>query len=242
MFASGVHVIGFCPTHVPFWQTSGVVQRLLSEQVFASFGVNTHPAAGLQVSSVQVLLSLQTAAGNSHSPVPVLQLFAVQALPSSHVWGGPLTQTPAEQVSFNVQALPSLHGAALFVCVHTVFEHASSVQGLPSLQSAFVEQLVGTMFTHHPPVMVPKSVENWSLTYKLHVPFGFPENAESAEPPSVTGAGAGKVSTPPALVGLNVPETICVESGSEAAALSFKTRLTPTMSKPPPTSDMISAF
>src|SRR5205807_8342832 len=77
------------PTQAPRAQVSAVVQALPSVQG-AVFGVFTQPVAGLQVSSVQTLPSLQLRAG-------------------------PPTQTPPAQVSAVVQALPSLHAARVGV-------------------------------------------------------------------------------------------------------------------------------
>src|SRR6185436_13327207 len=123
--------------------------------------VCVQPVAGLQPSSVQGLLSLQSGGGPPwHVPPPQVS-FVVQALPSSHgsvlfVWvqpveglqpssvqgllslqsgAGPPWQVPPPHVSFVVQALPSSHGSVLFVCVQPVAGlQPSSVQGLLSLQ------------------------------------------------------------------------------------------------------------
>src|SRR5947207_1280362 len=59
------------------------VQTLLSLQ---TMGVKTHPVAGLQVSAVQALLSLQTMGVKTH-PEAGLQVSEVQALLSSHTMG-----------------------------------------------------------------------------------------------------------------------------------------------------------
>jgi hypothetical protein len=76
--------------------------------------------AGLQASSVQALLSLQTR-------------------------GVPPTQVPLLQVSPVVQALPSLHDAVLLVKVHPVDGlQASFVQAFPSLHTT------GAPATHAP--------------------------------------------------------------------------------------------
>jgi hypothetical protein len=77
------------PAHTPPAQTSPVVQALPSSQGAVLF-VWTQPVAGLQVSSVHGLLSLQPSAG-------------------------PPTHTPPLQVSAVVHAFPSLQGAVLFV-------------------------------------------------------------------------------------------------------------------------------
>jgi hypothetical protein len=92
---SSVHTLpslqtrGGPPLHVPPPQVSLVVQALLSLQEAVLF-VWKHPVAGLQASSVQTLLSLQSG-------------------------GGPPLHVPPPQVSFVVQALLSVHEAVLFV-------------------------------------------------------------------------------------------------------------------------------
>src|SRR6266849_1382115 len=123
--------------------------------------VCTQPVAGLQLSSVQTLLSLQLAAGPpTHAPAaqvslvvqafpslqgPVLlvctqpvagtQLSSVQTLPSSQLGAGPPTQVPPLHASLVVQAFPSLHGLVLLVCTQPVSGlQASVVQTLPSSQ------------------------------------------------------------------------------------------------------------
>jgi hypothetical protein len=85
------------------------VQAFPSLQAFVLF-VNAQPVAGLHVSVVQTLLSLQ-----------------ISAVPPWHV--------PLEHLSFVVHAFPSLHDAALLACTHPVAGlHESSVHGLKSLQ------------------------------------------------------------------------------------------------------------
>jgi len=72
------------PAHAPPEQASPVVQALPSLHGWVLL-MNSHPVAGLQVSLVQALPSMQ---GN----------------------GAPPTQVPDAQVSPVVQASPSLHG------------------------------------------------------------------------------------------------------------------------------------
>ena len=124
---------------VPPAQESPVVHALPSSHAAVLFVV-TQPVAGLQVSVVQGLLSLQTAAvpawqlppphaspvvhalPSSHGlvllvktqPVAGLQVSVVQALLSSQTTGAPGTQAPPPQMSPVVQALPSLHATVLF--------------------------------------------------------------------------------------------------------------------------------
>ena len=126
--------------------------------------MNTQPDAGLQESSVQTLLSLQTT-GEPDVPTPLIQASpdvqalvslyvfvssfvnthpdaglqesSVQALLSLQITGEPDVPTPLKQASLLVQALPSLY---VFVSsfVNTQPEDGlqeSSVQGLLSLQT-----------------------------------------------------------------------------------------------------------
>src|SRR6185369_576328 len=119
------------------------------------------PLAGLQVSSVQTLPSLQLR-GDAPTQVPPaqvstrvhallslhgavlfvyshplagLQTSSVQPLPSSQLSAAPLTHVPPPQVSATVQALPSSHGTVLFVYSQPLDGlQVSSVHRLPSLQ------------------------------------------------------------------------------------------------------------
>jgi hypothetical protein len=149
------------PTQAPPPQVSFVVHALPSSQA-AVLLVWTQPVAGLQLSSVQALLSLQFGAGPPWQlPAPHVSA-VVQALPSSQdavlsvctqppeesqvssVQGLLSLQstvrlpahTPLAHVSFAVQKLPSSHVAVLFVWTQPVAgSQESSVQGLLSLQS-----------------------------------------------------------------------------------------------------------
>jgi hypothetical protein len=76
---------GAPPTHALPTQASAVVQASPSSQAPVR-GEKTHPFAGLQLSSVQGLLSL-------------------------HVSAGPPVQAPSAQASWVVQTSPSLHGS-----------------------------------------------------------------------------------------------------------------------------------
>jgi hypothetical protein len=127
--------------------------------------VKTQPDAGLQVSLVQALPSLQTTTVPPWHVPPLQASPVVQALPSSHaaelfVWAqpvaglhessvhgllslqlvaGPPWHVPPPQVSPVVHALPSSHGAVLFVATQPLAgSHESSVQGLPSSQTTAV--------------------------------------------------------------------------------------------------------
>lgn len=76
--------------------------------------VKTQPVAGLQVSVVHGLLSLQVIETCVH-PVAGLHESVVQALLSLQLVAVPPWHVPPEQTSFLVHALPSLHEAVLFV-------------------------------------------------------------------------------------------------------------------------------
>ena len=124
--------------------------------------VKTHPLAGLHVSVVHTLLSLQTTAAPDRQapplhvspavhalpsvhadvllvkthPVAGLHVSVVHTLPSLHTTAGPALQVPPPQVSPEVQALPSLQAMVLFVNTQPVASvHVSVVQGLLSLHT-----------------------------------------------------------------------------------------------------------
>ena len=143
-------------------------------------GVCVQPPDGLQLSSVQGLLSSQLC-GGPPMQTPCWQLSCVvQALPSSHVFpfklclhppcgsqasvvhalpslqlrGGPAVQEPFEQVSLVVQGLPSLHEPVFGVWTQPDCGlHVSLVQVLPS------SQFSGGPATHDPPEQVSSSVQ-----------------------------------------------------------------------------------
>ena len=143
-------------------QVSPVVQALPSSQATVLF-VKTHPVAGLHVSVVQTLLSLQASVPAPGWQLPPPQVSpVVQALPSlqetvlfacaqpvagtqeSFVHGllssqfrtpAPGRQLPPPHVSPVVHALPSLQETALFACAQPLAgTHESSVHGLVSSQ------------------------------------------------------------------------------------------------------------
>ncbi len=153
--------LGGAPTtQTPPLQTSCWVHASESSQGAVLF-VCTHPVAGLQLSSVQGLPSLQLSAGpllhleprqlscvvhaspSSQGsrlwmlvhPNDGLHPSLVHRFPSSHSRAGPPVHPPPEQLSCVVHALPSSQGAVFWVWVHPVAEsHPSSVHALPSLQ------------------------------------------------------------------------------------------------------------
>ena len=163
----------------PFAQASPDVQALLSLKVLVLSLVNTQPEAGLQESSVQTLLSLQTIAApgvatpftqaspevqallslnvfvlslvNTH-PEAGLQESSVQTLLSLQTVGAPGVATPPMQTSPDVQALLSLKVLVLSL-VNTHPEaglQESSVQTLLSLQTIAAPG-VATPFTQASP-------------------------------------------------------------------------------------------
>ena len=122
--------------------------------------VKTHPEAGLQLSDVQLLLSLQVTAAPPWQVPPPQVSSDVHAFPSSHaavlsvktqpvaglqlsdvhtLWSSqesvpvPDRQTPFEHVSPVVQAFPSSQAAVLSVKTQPLtLSQMSDVQGLPS--------------------------------------------------------------------------------------------------------------
>jgi hypothetical protein len=124
--------------HVPFWQVSVPLQRLVSaHEVPFVTGVVVQPVAGLQPSVVHTLPSLQTI-----------------AVPAVH--------TPAWQVSAPLQRLPSGHAVPFVTTalLHTPAAQVSVVHGFESLQSAFTLQEVhdGTCACWHPVITLHVSV------------------------------------------------------------------------------------
>ncbi len=129
----------------------------------AALGAFTHPVAGLQLSSVQALPSLQFLAAppplhappeqtspvvhalpSSHTPGvgaltqpdAGLQPSSVHTLPSSQLLAPPLEHAPWLQLSPVVHALPSSHTAELGAWAHPVAAlQLSSVHGFPSLHA-----------------------------------------------------------------------------------------------------------
>jgi hypothetical protein len=160
---SSLHTIAAPDWHVPPPHVSPEVHALPSSQAFVLF-VKTQPVAGLHVSVVQTLASLQTTPAPAwHVPPPQvspdvqafpssqafelfvktqpvagLQLSVVQTLLSLHTIGAPL-HTPPPQVSAEVQASPSLHAAVLLVKTQPVKgSQRSVVHTLPSSQTTGV--------------------------------------------------------------------------------------------------------
>jgi hypothetical protein len=151
---------------------ASVVQALPSVQVFVLSFVNTHPVAGLHVSSVHALLSLQAIAVEMQLPaalhasvvhrLPSVQVFvtsgvythpvaglhvsSVHALPSLQITADPPTHAPLLHTSPDVQKLPSSHGSVLFVYAQPdAGLHESLVHQFPSTHA------MGGPPTHTPP-------------------------------------------------------------------------------------------
>jgi len=180
---SSLQLVAVPPTHAPPEHASPVVHAFPSSQAAVLFTNSHDPVAGLQLSSVQALPSLQTVdEPGTHRPSrqlsPVVQAFpSLQALPvfgrcaqipvsgtqASSVHGFPSSQrgpvpgthAPPEQVSPVVQAFPSSQLAVLFAYSHSpvVGLHASSVQPLLSLQT------VGVPATQLPPEQTSPTVQ-----------------------------------------------------------------------------------
>ena len=165
--------------HAPPLQVSVVVQTSPSLHGALLLAL-MHPVVGLQLSSVQPLLSLQSGGGpptqapplqvslvvqaspSLHGtllllwthPVAGLQLSLVQTLLSSQSGAAPPRQPPPPHVSLVVQAFPSSHGALLLVWAQPVAGlQLSLVQTLLSLQSG------GGPPTQVPPLQVSPVVQ-----------------------------------------------------------------------------------
>ncbi len=180
------------PVQVPFEQLSFSVHALLSLQVPEFFGVCTHPVAGLQLSSVQALLSSQLSGVVPGLQVPfsqtspVVQAFpslqvtefgvktqfpvigsqesVVQGLPSSQFFWVP-AHTPLEQTSLIVHGFPSSHAALL----------KTWVQPVSGLQEAVVQTLLSSGQVTGVPVQVPFEQLSFIVhaLLSLHVPEFF---------------------------------------------------------------------
>ena len=108
-------------------------QSGFARQQFA-IGVNTHPVAGLQVSVVQALPSLQVNGELTHAP-PEHTSPVVHAFPSLHAAVlGAYTQPDAGLHESFVHPLESLHVTAVPTHVVDDVQWSPLVQALPSLQ------------------------------------------------------------------------------------------------------------
>jgi hypothetical protein len=184
------------PRQDPLWQVSLPLHTFPSAQdVPLSTGACAHPVAGLQLSVVQGLPSLQSsgvpvvqapawqvslpsqrslsahdvpfASGLVWQPVIGSQVSAVQAFPSLQSSGAPLVHTPAWQVSAPLQTVPSLHDVPL---ITGVLVHPNT-----GSQPSAVQGFASVQLRAVPPVQVP----DWQISLPLHtspsahaVPFG----------------------------------------------------------------------
>jgi hypothetical protein len=165
-----LQMTGVAPTQLPPPHTSPVVQAFPSSQTFALF-VKTQPVAGLQVSVVHPLASLQiTGVAPAQLPPPhtspVVQAFpssqafvlfvktqpvaglhvsVVQTLLSSQTTGEAPAQLPPPHTSLVVQAFPSSQAFVLFV----------KTQPVAGLQVSVVHALVSLQTTTAPPLHAP---------------------------------------------------------------------------------------
>src|SRR5687768_13281068 len=103
--------------------------------------------------------------------------------------------------------------------------------------AAGARESVVVMVRLQPPAMLPASRRASSTTKSDHVPFGsvLSKTEKKVLVYGISGAGGGNESAVPGpakLTGRKVPETICSVSGSAAAALSSKVRVTLFRAKP----------
>ena len=154
------------PLHVPWLHASSLVHASLSLHAPVT-GVCTQPLVGLQLSSVQTLLSSQTT--------------------------GVVVHVPATQVSPLVQASPSVHSTALSLVYWQppVVSHSSVVQGLPSLQFTAVKTLQLLAPHVSPAVQALLSLQVTSLARKTQPP------ARSSQELSVHGLLSSQPRTAP---------------------------------------------
>src|SRR5689334_2787061 len=99
------------------------------------------------------------------------------------------------------------------------------------------------MLNIQPPDMLPLSFAASSKTYKDQIPFGAdPLKTESAAPYGEAGAGVGRLTLPPPLLGLKVPETTWLDAGKLALAASSKLSVILVTPRVPPTWDITSVL
>ena len=143
------------PAQTPLEQTSPIVQTLLSSQGF-EFATCVHPLAGLQLSSVQGLPSLQSTGAPPMQTPPEQVSFVVHALPSSHApgTGVPPWHRPSVHDSLTVQGFASSQPALFGVCTHPV----------SGLQVSSVHELASSQFVGPPPEQRPL----WHVSPMVH--------------------------------------------------------------------------
>jgi hypothetical protein len=189
----------------PAMQASPEVHAEPSSQA-AVLLVNTQPLAGLQLSSVHGLLSLQTT-GEVVQPVAGSQESTVQALPSSQSVGAPPWQAPARQASPEVHGLPSSH-AGPAADAHWAAQPPMPVQaGIPPLPVA--------QFAQRPSHDVSQQKGSTAQTHAWQVAFEQPGTPVAVPqfsiPPSgavthpVAGSQESAVQTFPSLQAMGLP-------------------------------------
>ena len=160
--------------HTPNPQTSPVVQALPSLHALVLLA-KTHPVAGLQLSVVQALPSLQTI-------------------------GAPPWHVPPPQASPVVQGFPSLHEAVLFMKAHDPVSglQLSVVQALLSLHATAVPELQMPPPQTSPVVQALLSSQALVLLVKTQTPVtGLQLSVEQTLPSSHTVAAPGWQIPPP---------------------------------------------
>jgi hypothetical protein len=163
------------PAHVPFVQTSFVVQRFLSSHTAPLLGGWTHPIVGEQVSAVQ---------GSPSSPHTVIGC----------------THTPSVQASV-VQRLLSLHSLASLHCTHLPVESQTPVaQGLSSMGMG---SWVAAPATHFSTVQGFPSSAGTSVSSSCDVDLPLPSQTTFWQSPAITRDG-GTVA-PAAFLGTQLP-------------------------------------
>jgi hypothetical protein len=168
-----VHVTGFEPVQVPFWQLSLCVHALpsLHDVPFAATGFEHVPLLGLHVPAVWHASLAVHVTGFDPVHVPFWQLSLwVHALPSLH--DVPFAATGFEHVPLAGSQVPAVWHASLAVHVtalppvHVPFWQLSlCVHALPSLQDV---PLAATGF-EHVPVLGLHVPAVWHVSLAVHV-------------------------------------------------------------------------
>src|ERR1043165_8883755 len=138
---------------------------------------------------------------------------------------GPMLVTDSVQVN----ALPTVARPGAAIC--------------PRLRSAIGSMVVNLRL--QPPAIIPVPPCDWSaITKRDQTPLASVSlKTDKLAGYGPLGAGAGKASASEVKsVGLNIPETIWLASGSAEAALSSKVKVRLEMGRLPPASDISSAF
>ena len=230
--------------HVPPPQVSPVVHALPSSQAFALL-VKTQPVAGLQLSVVQRLLSLQTTAEPAWHVPPPQTSPVVQAFPSSQAFAllvktqpvasvqvsvvhgllslqmrpTPGWQVPPPQVSPVVQGLPSSQANVLFVKTQPVAGlHVSVVQTLASSQTTAVPAKQVPPPQVSPVVQAFPSSHAFALFVKTHPVAGLQLSVVQ------TLASSQTIAAPPQTPPLQMSPDVHAFPSSQAAVLFVNTQ------------------